>query len=869
MASYNSTDADIESLASGETYFFSTSEQGIQFLVFDCDKTEFLVPGELIRKKALTSTEKAQRDVILSYKNPNCSTINSDQYFSIFGSNHTEFLSNIHSILVLLPCHRHDQVTFFISKRFANTPVHISQNESLLESPAPFYCRSLLKPVTLDNIIYVKQEMSENLNFCHDNEDAESMTKTEHFNNSQGHAHYLHVVKCKTNIVKFAYHKSYQSSQILHIECLSTDTIGQILQTYLKRISKDLPEFRGKNIDDLSVTDDSGKRVDSNLQAVICLLYNDKPLLRRSQLSHSYPSFLVHLTPKVHSYLPIRVRIHGEERGHMHPFTVFIETNFSTDQLQNEISKHCHWSPKSFQVCLPNTHKSIPVVDSLRELDFQLNSKSILSVHRIKKLKLSIECSLPHWSNFVVEEFPMCSVEELKNKISKRHSILPKQFDLVYKNRLLDDNILLESIIEQNASLKLKINENRIIFKLYLHKGLPNRSNIDMFKNFVHVKVDEPEEEELGDITRSFAQKLQLQESDLHITQQGFYLDKNQKYSDCNVYDGSILCICCCENSIRENKPQHTLPIFQAHPSGFFEKVTEDSVTAMAIKLRQLQLQQEKKREPKLHIISKRGHNQKLFNRMISVPSKSPKDSLAFGVGYKSDTDLIRHSKTSFPCHSPSDSQIGAHTTSTNNASFPSSPKSALNISTQAISSNQGTHQIVMSPPSNTVATVTNHGRQLNLPGSTGFQMTFWSQNGGNIPNMANIFGTPKVPHISNSASPDRDPFDKLFLPLSKEIVSNWKNVARHLDIVESNINIIDHNHSQVEEKAYRMLQKWKEINGCDVKKEVLIKALEECELKRVAELVEAWITSAAVQDENVSDLDIDCIGSSDGELEL
>ena len=551
---------------------FSTSERGIQFLVFDCDKTEFLVPGELKRKKALTSTEKAQRDVILSYKNPNCTTINSDQYVSVFGSNHTEFLSNIHSILVLLPCDRHNQVTFFISKRFANTPVHISQNESLLDSPAPFYCKSLLKPVTLDNIIYVKHEMSENLNFCHDNEDAESTAKTEHFNNSQEHAHYLHVVKCKTNIVKFAYHKSYQSSQILHIECLSTDTIGQILKTYLKRISKDLPEFRGKNIDDLSVTDDSGNRVDSNLQAIICLLYNDKPLMRRSQLSHSYPSFLVHLTPKVHSYLPIRVRIHGEERGHMHPFTVFIQTNFSTDQLQNEISKHCHWSPKSFQVCLPNTHKSIPVVDSLKELDFQLNSKSVLSVDRIKKLKLSIECSLPHWSNFVVEEFPMCSVEELKNKISKRRSILPKQFDLVYKNRLLDDNILLESIIEQKASLKLKINENRIIFKLYLHKGLPNRSNIDMFKNFVHVKVDEPEKEELGDITRSFAQILQLQESDLHITRQGFYLDKNQKYSDCNVYDGSILCICCCENSIRENNSQHMQTIFQADPSGFFEK---------------------------------------------------------------------------------------------------------------------------------------------------------------------------------------------------------------------------------------------------------------------------------------------------------
>jgi hypothetical protein len=75
------------------------------------------------------------------------------------------------------------------------------------------------------------------------------------------------------------------------------------------------------------------------------------------------------------------------------------------------------------------------------------------------------------------------------------------------------------------------------------------------------------------------------------------------------------------------------------------------------------------------------------------------------------------------------------------------------------------------------------------------------------------------------------------------------------------------------------MLQKWKEINGCDVKKEVLIKALEECELKRMAEIVEEWDTSPAVQEttehytvstpeENVSDLDIDGIGSSDDELQ-
>jgi hypothetical protein len=63
-----------------------------------------------------------------------------------------------------------------------------------------------------------------------------------------------------------------------------------------------------------------------------------------------------------------------------------------------------------------------------------------------------------------------------------------------------------------------------------------------------------------------------------------------------------------------------------------------------------------------------------------------------------------------------------------------------LNITTQAISSNQGTYPIVMSPQSTTVAMVTNHDRQLNLPGSTGFQVTVLSENGGNIPNIADIY---------------------------------------------------------------------------------------------------------------------------------
>jgi hypothetical protein len=34
--------------------------------------------------------------------------------------------------------------------------------------------------------------------------------------------------------------------------------------------------------------------------------------------------------------------------------------------------------------------------------------------------------------------------------------------------------------------------------------------------------------------------------------------------------------------------------------------------------------------------------------------------------------------------------------------------------------------------------------------------VTVWSKNGGNIPNIADILGTSKVPHISNSASPGK-----------------------------------------------------------------------------------------------------------------
>lgn len=76
---------------------------------------------------------------------------------------------------------------------------------------------------------------------------------------------------------------------------------------------------------------------------------------------------------------------------------------------------------------------------------------------------------------------------------------------------------------------------------------------------------------------------------------------------------------------------------------------------------------------------------------------------------------------------------------------------------------------------------------------------------------------------------------------MSKEVITHWKNVGRYLEIGENNINIIDENHFDIQEKAYVMLLTWKECKGQHATKEVLIKALEDCELKRVAEIVQEY----------------------------
>lgn len=280
--------------------------------------------------------------------------------------------------------------------------------------------------------------------------------------------------------------------------------------------------------------------------------------------------------------------------------------------------------------------------------------------------------------------------------------------------------------------------------------------------------------------------------------------------------------------------------------------VTEASVAAMAIKLRKLQIKQTKK-EPSVHIISRSPNNQKIFNRMISVPSYS-RYSLdvdkSFVGGYKSDTDLVRHNLGPGPKQSPSDSQLDQRNinSETQNKSL------TLKIDNQIVSRNQYTVE-TLTPPT-TVVQVTGRHRNPSLPSGTGIQLTAWSLN-GNLPNITQILGIQNYPETAGNYPLDEDPWSKLFLKINKEIASEWKTVGRYLELGENNINIIDINNNQVQDKAYSMLKKWRELRGSSVTKEILIKALEESELTRVAEIVEGYAISPSVVSDQ-DDLTID-----------
>ncbi|XP_071152338.1 uncharacterized protein [Mytilus edulis] len=490
--------------------------------------------------------------------------------------------------------------------------------------------------------------------------------------------------------------------------------------------------------------------------------------------------------------------------------------------------------------------------------------------------------------SFILQEYPMCSVEELKNKVSKRCHILPKQFDFLYKSKALEESILLEDIIEKKANLEMVFNESRIIFRLYLHKTLPNRADTELNEHFIHVKIDNPDDQ-IGEITSSFAEKLKMEESELHLVHKGFYVEKNRSYRDIDVIDGSILCLCHCENPTKGPGPQTGTmeTVFKASPAGSVEKVTELSVAALQMKLKKLELQNSKK-EPKFKIISRGAHNRKIFNRMISVPIKSSRSSNAVDVldGYKSDTDLLRQKQAVNA--SSSESQLdtrynfqhnqirsipgpnGSYVKTSTPNKGPPTPKLNLDIQSNSPLPEQDKFYLCVTPPpsSNNLPSLSDK-RGNNFPGQVGYSFTVWGD--GNLPNIPSILGsTPSFTKMKDVLEQPNghNPWNKLFLQVSHELINDWKNVGRHLELGEGNINIIDQNHHDVKEKAYSMLVKWQEFKGHDATKEELVKALEDCELKRVAEIVEEFDITPYVQD--VTDLETDGVDdSSREELEM
>ncbi|CAC5386678.1 unnamed protein product [Mytilus coruscus] len=458
--------------------------------------------------------------------------------------------------------------------------------------------------------------------------------------------------------------------------------------------------------------------------------------------------------------------------------------------------------------------------------------------------------------SITLQELPICSVEELKNKVSKRCGILPKQFDLLYKSKVLEESILLEDIIEKKTNLEMLFNESRIIFRLYLHKTLPNRTDTELNERFIHVKVDNLDDQ-IGEITSSFAEKLKLEEDELHLVHKGYYVEKHRSYKDEDVMDRSILCLCHCKNSIKDtgSKTGTIETILQATTTGSVEKVTEPSMERlqiMQIQFRKLKLQQSKK-EPKFKIISRGAHNRKIFSRMVSVPLNFSRSS--HGVdglsGYKSDTDLLRQKQAAKT--SSSDSQLDFRYNFTNNEEQQirsTGPNNGSYVKTSTPLFNQGpNNRPLLNLDIRSTSPLPDHDRSYLCvtPPSSSNNLSALSDTRGN-----NLAGN--------------NPWNKLFLQVSHEKISDWENVGRHLEIGESNISVIDQNHQDVKEKAYSMLTKWQEFKGSNATKENLIKALEDCELKRVAEIVEEFDITPYVQDlQDVTDLETDRVDDSSG----
>lgn len=843
------SDAEIESIASEEFSYkdgsiSSSSSHILKFLVFDFNiDCESITPGKIISRRTgnrYQEHEHVQRDLILSLKS-SCNVIGKDEFSDIFGSEHEQFLLGIHSVVIVLPItnKKSDFITFFISKEFSNTPSPVCQHNTICDSAVPFYCRMFPKPVHLNNIEFMKRQLSnEIIHLCHKKEAGETAEKINYYNMANSSAYCLSVVKYKTNILKFVYHQSYDTSVTHHVEYQSTDTLYQCFLNYLKKVGKFIPEFSDRDIHDYSMTDDYGKRID-NYDAIISLLVREKELISDSNLFHSYPTFLVHLTPKQFDFGMLRVRILGDDRGHMHPFSVFIRKNCSTFDMRQEIAKHCHWKPRSFEVFPPNSSCKLKDVTNVQELQLQFNSASVFTVRKISKICIFLKSALETLNNVVIEEYPSSSILKVKNKIASKYRIVTNHFDLINKGVTLQDHITLEEITDGKVTFDLAYDANRLVFRLYIHKRVANRDALLYHGKFLLVKIDDPNEP-LGEFVRLLSERLDIHEEEFIMVKHGHNLCAKKSYfENCITYQ-SLVCLIYCPSPSQEGANTNSSTTYWAKGDGFIEKGNTPTVAALQIQLRRLQTKDKRTQTTAtiLNLDNKMAPSV-VLHRMESVPNNHFVPLVTVNRhtdGYKSDTDLVTKQDRIALQHSPSDSRLYADSPSQLVATHQSPGRQALSpLNINAANQSRETHYIVQTPPSRDTP---GSNYQPGSQGRPGYQLFVWGDGYGNIPDLKSIIGT-GVRRVSDGSEQNQDSnWNRLFLRIAREITLQWENVGRYLNLAESSINIIDQNNGQIEQKSYLMLVKWREINGQNATKELLMQALIDVELRIVAEIV-------------------------------
>ena len=86
---------------------------------------------------------------------------------------------------------------------------------------------------------------------------------------------------------------------------------------------------------------------------------------------------------------------------------------------------------------------------------------------------------------------------------------------------------------------------------------------------------------------------------------------------------------------------------------------------------------------------------------------------------------------------------------------------------------------------------------------------------------------------VVKKGSPKRDELEQMANEINP---SDWKKVARKLEIDESKITAMHMQHEEFYEKTYQMLLKWKTTNGSDATWEKIYDALIDAGLRELAE---------------------------------